>query len=311
MQLTAEQEEVATAFARYMDTPHAQKKTFIDNFFKEFLRLLNPPGSITPHIISDFNKCDFSPIAKFVGSHLSVVASSFAKQRSYSLWNPPCRHLQAQREEQKNRTREQKIEEREQKAKSMEKYLTAVVDGAKSQVANYMVEPPGLFLGRGEHPKAGTWKRRIMPSDITLNLGEADPVPASPIPGSTWRAIVHEHDALWIAKWSDNVTGMEKYVFLAPTAQVRMQDVRRKFEAARSVKVCSIFASDVLVSVLIINIYISVTCLRLLLISSASSMRRRCSIHRVRSWSGSSVRHFGSSTVLASGLAMKKTNMIL
>jgi DNA topoisomerase-1 len=34
------------------------------------------------------------------------------------------------------------------------------------------VEPPGLFRGRGEHPKMGKYKRRIYPRDVTINVGK-------------------------------------------------------------------------------------------------------------------------------------------
>ena len=37
-------------------------------------------------------------------------------------------------------------------------------------VGNFRIEPPGIFLGRGCHPKAGKIKRRIYPEDITLNI---------------------------------------------------------------------------------------------------------------------------------------------
>ena len=39
------------------------------------------------------------------------------------------------------------------------------------QVGNFRVEPPGLFRGRGDHPKMGKFKRRIYPCDITINIG--------------------------------------------------------------------------------------------------------------------------------------------
>jgi DNA topoisomerase I len=32
-------------------------------------------------------------------------------------------------------------------------YLHAIVDGAKEKMANFVIEPPTLFKGRGEHPK--------------------------------------------------------------------------------------------------------------------------------------------------------------
>lgn len=43
--------------------------------------------------------------------------------------------------------------------------------GPAAQVGNFRVEPPGLFRGRGEHPKMGMMKRRIHPRDITINIG--------------------------------------------------------------------------------------------------------------------------------------------
>ena len=39
------------------------------------------------------------------------------------------------------------------------------------QVGNFRVEPPGLFRGRGEHPKMGKVKTRIFPRDIVINIG--------------------------------------------------------------------------------------------------------------------------------------------
>jgi len=47
------------------------------------------------------------------------------------------------------------------------------------------VEPPGLFLGRGAHPKTGHIKKRLMPEDITINIGEKSTVPPCPIAGTS------------------------------------------------------------------------------------------------------------------------------
>lgn len=44
------------------------------------------------------------------------------------------------------------------------------------------MEPPGLFRGRGDHPKMGKFKRRIYPRDITINIG-ARPFPPYPTLG--------------------------------------------------------------------------------------------------------------------------------
>ena len=44
------------------------------------------------------------------------------------------------------------------------KYVHCTIDGRKEKLGNFRVEPPGLFRGRGEHPKKGTLKvsRRIL-----------------------------------------------------------------------------------------------------------------------------------------------------
>lgn len=48
-------------------------------------------------------------------------------------------------------------------------YGFCIIDGRKEEIANFKIEPPGLFLGRGEHPKMGRVKRRILPEDAILN----------------------------------------------------------------------------------------------------------------------------------------------
>lgn len=37
-------------------------------------------------------------------------------------------------------------------------YTHCVLDGRKEKVGNFRIEPPGLFRGRGEHPKKGSFK---------------------------------------------------------------------------------------------------------------------------------------------------------
>jgi DNA topoisomerase IB len=58
-----------------------------------------------------------------------------------------------------------------------------------TQVGNFRVEPPGLFRGRGEHPKMGRIKRRIYPKDIVINIGKGVPIPKHPYPGQHWKMV--------------------------------------------------------------------------------------------------------------------------
>ena len=70
-----------------------------------------------------------------------------------------------------------------------------------AQVGNFRVEPPGLFRGRGEHPKMGKLKRRVYPRDITINIGKGEPIPEHPFPGQKWKEIRHDNTVTWLAYW--------------------------------------------------------------------------------------------------------------
>ena len=52
------------------------------------------------------------------------------------------------------------------------RYQYALVDGHLEKIGNFTIEPPALFRGRGLHPKTGTHKKRVMPEQVTINIGE-------------------------------------------------------------------------------------------------------------------------------------------
>ncbi|XP_068635476.1 DNA topoisomerase 1 beta-like isoform X2 [Aristolochia californica] len=115
--------------------------------------------------------------------------------------------------------------------------MWAIVDGVKEKVGNFRVEPPGLFRGRGEHPKMGKFKRRIRPSDITINIGKDAPIPECPIPGERWKEIKHDNTVTWLAFWNDPINSKEsKYVFLAASSSLKGQSDKEKYEKARALK---------------------------------------------------------------------------
>jgi DNA topoisomerase-1 len=209
VELTPEQEEWATYFAKYLGTEHVKKPQFCANFFKDWLKFLNPPGSKTKHKIQVFEKCDFTPIYNY---------------------------LKQQQELKKKRTKEEKMAEKAEKQRLKEKYGYAIVDGRKEAVANFTVEPPGLFLGRGNHPKAGKFKLRVMPEQVTLNLDANAPTPEVPIPGHKWGGRVENKEVAWLATWKDNIFGESKYVLFAASSSLRGKTDREKFETARKLK---------------------------------------------------------------------------
>ncbi|KAH0992413.1 hypothetical protein GBA52_003896 [Prunus armeniaca] len=119
--LTPEQEEVATMYAVMKDTEYVQKKTFRNNFWNDWQKLLGKR-----HVIQKLDACDFTPIYDW---------------------------YQNEKEKKKQLSKEDKKALQEEKLKQEEKYMWAIVDGVKEKVRNFRVEPPGLFRGRGEHPK--------------------------------------------------------------------------------------------------------------------------------------------------------------
>lgn len=113
-----------------------------------------------------------------------------------------------------------------------------MIDGRKEKTGNFRAEPPGLFRGRGEHPKKGTLKHRLRPEDIILNLSKDAPYPTPNIPGK-WKGIQNDNTVTWLAYWKENVNGNTKYVFLAANSSWKGQSDRQKFEKARELIVSS------------------------------------------------------------------------
>ncbi|CCW60738.1 unnamed protein product [Phytomonas sp. EM1] len=199
-----EEEEVATMFAVLKENDYYRNEIFRRNFFRSWREILDR----RPHPIRRLELCDFEPIYQW--------------------------HL-ARREKKLNRTKEEKKEAKMRADAEAEPYRWCVWDGRKEQVANFRVEPPDLFRGRGKHPLAGTLKARVMPEDITINISPDAKIPDPPA-GHHWKAVQHDNTVTWLAMWRDNVTGNFKYVMLAPSSAVKGQSDLVKFETARKLK---------------------------------------------------------------------------
>jgi DNA topoisomerase-1 len=93
------------------------------------------------------------------------------------------------------------------------------------RIGNYRVEPPGIFRGRGEHPKSGMLKHRLRPEDVTLNIGKRNAVPICPKPGHAWGGIVHNDLVTWLAVYKnvDFDSTSVKYLHLSATSKFKGQ----------------------------------------------------------------------------------------
>jgi DNA topoisomerase-1 len=193
------QEEMVYQWAKKKDTPYVQDKVFQKNFVADFAATFN--GRFKGLDISDI---DFSDAFRLVDEEKDA-------------------RIKISKESKKSIAKKRK--ELREKMKSI--YGKAILDGHEVEVANYMAEPPGIFIGRGDHPLRGKWKPKITQKDVTLNLGENAKIP----PGN-WRKIVHEHDSMWLACWDDFISGKIKYVWLADTAGLKQERDKEKYDKA-------------------------------------------------------------------------------
>lgn len=206
--LDPESEEYATIYAKFLGTEYLNSKVFNKNFFNDWKVYLKKGGF---NEITELEKCDFSLIHDYIIKH---------------------------KEEKKNLSKEDKDKIKEQKDKLEEKFKTALVDGKEQAVGNFRMEPPGIFLGRGCHPKAGKIKKRIFPEDIILNIDKHSPVPELPkfYKDKKWGKIIHDNTLEWLASWKDTITGKVKYVWLGAKSDFKAKSDLNKFETARKLK---------------------------------------------------------------------------
>ena len=69
-------------------------------------------------------------------------------------------YFEAEKAKKKAMTSAEKKEAKAAKDALEAPYTHCVLDGRKEKVGNFRIEPPGLFRGRGDHPKKGCLKVR-------------------------------------------------------------------------------------------------------------------------------------------------------
>lgn len=207
-------EEVATFFGSMLNSAHnVENPTFQKNFFTDFQEILDKTGGAKDRDgnkikVNDFTKCDFKPIFEY---------------------------FDAQRAEKKALPSAEKKRLKAEKDAVEAPYMHCMWDGRKQKVGNFRVEPPGLFRGRGEHPKTGKVKKRVTPEQVTINIGKGATVPSAP-EGHKWKEVKHDQEGTWLAMWQENINNAYKYVMLAANSDVKGQSDYKKFEKARELK---------------------------------------------------------------------------
>ena len=200
------QEEMAYQWAKKKDAPKpgTAEKYVEDPIFQK-------------NFISDFAKT-------FNGKFKNLKYTDVDFTQAYKL-------VEKEKEAKELMTKEEKkalaLKRKEIREEMKIKYGKAVMDGQEVEVGNYMAEPPGIFMGRGEHPMRGRYKPQVTTKDVTLNLGKE-----SKVPEGKWGKIVHDKNSMWIASWMDALTQKRKYVWLADTAGIKQERDQAKYDKA-------------------------------------------------------------------------------
>ena len=191
-------EEIATLYARYIETDYVKGKIFRKNFWNDWKQALE----------------NNSPIQSLDGCDFNLIYQYLLKKKE-----------------------DQRINEVDRAAKKVaeEKYKYAVVDSKIQPVGNFRIEPPAIFLGRGCNPKSGKVKRRIFPEDIIINIGSGATVP-EPLVGHHWKDVIHDQTVEWLASWKDDITSKMKYVWLGAQSDLKAKSDMNKFDLARKLK---------------------------------------------------------------------------
>lgn len=197
-------EEYATLLSRWLDTPYMENKTLKKNFWKEFKPTL--PNNLK---VESLDNIDFTPIKNY---------------------------LIMEKEKKANLSKEEKEELKKKQDELDAPYKFCIIDGVQQQVGNFKIEPPAIFIGRGDHPKIGRIKKRIMPEDVTINLSKDAKIPHPNITGHKWGKVIHDQSVIWLASWKEEITGKNKYVFTSFDSFFKSKSDEAKFDLAKKLK---------------------------------------------------------------------------
>nr|XP_005564279.1 PREDICTED: DNA topoisomerase I, mitochondrial isoform X3 [Macaca fascicularis] len=205
MRLSVKAEEVATFYGRMLDHEYTTKEVFRKNFFNDWRKEMTVEER---EVIKSLDKCDFTEI------HRYFVDKAAAR---------------------KVLTREEKQKLKEEAENLQQEFGYCILDGHREKIGNFKTEPPGLFRGRGDHPKMGMLKRRVMPEDVVINCSRDSKIPKPPA-GHQWKEVRSDNTVTWLAAWTESIQNSIKYVMLNPCSKLKGEKAWQKFETARRLR---------------------------------------------------------------------------
>lgn len=204
VKLTPFQEEMAVAWAKKIGTLYVEDPKFAENFHRDFSKELGMevlPGDV-----------DFSLVLRVVEEERQYKANLSSAEK-----------------------RRQAAERKVLREANKEIYGYATVDGIRIEIGNYTVEPNSIFMGRGQHPKRGSWKEGPREGDIELNLSLDAKEMQAKLTERGFR-IVWDPNSIWIARWKDKLSGKMKYVWPSDSSPIKQRKDIEKFEKARELE---------------------------------------------------------------------------
>ena len=199
VQLSAEQEEMATllvqACEKFKPVP-----PFGENFMKDWRPLLEQTDEAS--VVEELDRCDFSRIS----DHLQVANAARLDAARAAMQHLPLGTGTAARRAHVDN------------AFTDDAHTHAIVDGVRRMRDLNSIRLPEARLFGGPisgHPWRGRLSRRVLPEDVTLNLGRDAPVPPVPDVGDgqphAWGGVVSNPTVPWLARWTDPLSGHMKY----------------------------------------------------------------------------------------------------
>ncbi|KAK1937278.1 DNA topoisomerase [Babesia divergens] len=210
--LTPELEEVATFWAQSIGTQYEESEIYRKNAWGTFLDML-PKGHPIRKGRGKLEDCDFSDIKQ---------------------------HLENEKEKKKEHKEYYKML-KEETAKKEYRFSYALIDWIREKVSSNRLEPPGLFKGRGLHPKQGRLKARMFPGDVILNVSKDAPVPKVSLferDGHSWADVLHDNSVTWLAYFKDSINDQFKYMYTAAQSKFKGLHDFLKYNKARELKKC-------------------------------------------------------------------------
>uniref|UniRef100_A0A8W4F7R9 DNA topoisomerase 1 n=1 Tax=Sus scrofa TaxID=9823 RepID=A0A8W4F7R9_PIG len=123
-----------------------------------------------------------------------------------------------------------------------------ITDNHRERFGTFKIEPPGLFCGRGNHPRMGKLKKQVLPEGIIINWRKDAKVP-SPPPGRKWKEVRHADKGTWLISRTENIRVSITSIWLNPSSRIKGEKDWQKHETARRQKmgvdqVCSQYRED-------------------------------------------------------------------